>query len=338
MRNSILLACAALVACSTAQGGSTRLNVRAAVQQQAREGFSGAVLVAQGGDVLLDEGFGTTRDERIRPSSRFWIASMGKQFTSAALMRCVDEGHIRIDLPLSEIWPDAPADKRAITIRQVLAHASGLPQSDDAEFSTDGEAARRTVLALPLTAAPGERFIYSNANYELAAAIVERACGSSYSDFIRTEILERIRLHDTGQIPDVEHPHVVPFVGDRPARLDQLRWGAQGYFSTTHDLYRWHEALIRGQILSTSSLDTLFAPVIAIQEGQGALGWFIGRTERGAVRIFTRGNEDAGPNSLLYYYPATDTTIIILTHAGDKDDETSWSRAVHAEIESALGL
>jgi CubicO group peptidase (beta-lactamase class C family) len=263
---------------------------------------------------------------------------MGKQFTSAALMRCVDEGRIRIDSPLSEIWPDAPADKRAITIRQVLAHASGLPQSGDAEFSTDAEAARRTVLALPLMAAPGVEFAYSNANYELAAAIVERACGSSYSDFIRTEILEKVPLDDTGQIPDVEDPNVVPFVGDRPSRLDQLRWGGQGYFSTTRDLYRWHEALVRGEILSTSSLDALFAPVIAIQEGQSALGWFIGRSEKGAVRIFTRGNEDSGPNSLLYYYPATDTTIVVLTHAGDRDDGTSWSRAVHAEIESALGL
>ncbi|MFO1016202.1 MAG: serine hydrolase domain-containing protein [Hyphomonadaceae bacterium] len=338
MRNLILLACAVLMACSTAHGDLSGLSVRTAVQRQAREGFSGAVLVAQRGEVLLDEGFGVIRNERMRPSSRFWIASVGKQFTSAALMRCADEGHVRIDMPLSEIWPDSPADKRAITIRQVLAHASGLPQSDDAEFSTDGEAARRTVLALPLAAAPGERFIYSNANYELAAAIVERSCGSSYADYIRTEIIERIQLPDTGQIPDVENPHTVPFLGDRPARLNQLRWGGQGYFSTTHDLYRWHEALIHGQILSPSSRDTLFEPVIDIQEGQSALGWFIGRTDSGAVRIFTRGNEDAGPNALLYYYPATDTTIIVLTHAGDKNDDTSWSRAVHAEIESILGL
>jgi hypothetical protein len=74
-------------------------------------------------------------------------------------------------------------------------------------------------------------------------------------------------------------------------------------------------------------------------EGFTALGWFIGRTDRGATRIFTRGNEDWGPNSLLYAYPDSDVVIVVLTHAGNTgDNTTSWSRTIHAKVETALGL
>ena len=69
-----------------------------------------------------------------------------------------------------------------------------------------------------------------------------------------------------------------------------------------------------------------------------SLGWFSGHSKRGSVRVFSRGSEDAGPNALLYFYPATDTAIIVLTHAGNKHDVTSWSRAMHGALEAALGL
>ena len=318
------------------QSGSAR--IQEAAQRIAREGFSGATLVVKDRRVLLDQSFGVVRGERMRRTSRFWIASMGKQFTSAAIMRCVDLGHVRVESTLSELWPEAPAEKSSITIRQILSHSSGLPQSDSAELAATGEQACKNIFALDLAAAPGAQFIYSNANNELAAAIVERASGSTYSHFIRNEIIMRAGLRNTGQYPDVREPHVVPIIGERPARLDLLRWGGQGYFSTTHDLFNWHRSLLDGRVLSALSVNALFAPVIPIQEGFSALGWFLGRTDHGALRIFTRGNEDSGPNGLFYYYPSTKTSIVVLTHAGYKDDDMSWSRAMHGALEAALEL
>ena len=320
-----------------AREDSARMSLRHAAQAESDAGFSGAVLVARHGQVLLDQAYGEVRGERMRRNSRFWISSMGKQFISAAIMRCAELGHLRFEASLADIWPDAPADKRAITVRQVLSHTSGLPQSYDFEVASNGEEARGGILALPLEAAPGAQFIYSNANYGLAAAIVEHACGTNYAEFVRTELFGRARLRNTGQFPSVRQPRVAPLSGERPPRLDQLQWW-QAYYSTTHDLYRWRQALWSDRIISASAREALLTPVVAIQEGQAALGWFIGHTERGALRTFVRGNDDTGQNSLIYYYPQTDTTIIVLTHAGDKDDDTSWSRAMLASLESALGL
>jgi hypothetical protein len=83
-------------------------------------------------------------------------------------------------------------------------------------------------------------------------------------------------------------------------------------------------------------VSTLFAPVAPIKEGSAALGWFVGATESGERRIFVRGNDDFGPNSLIHIYPDRDLVVIVLTHAGDKNEDISWSRAVVATIEGVL--
>ena len=333
----VLCLCAVLPLQAQASENANRAALRSAAQAEVRAGFSGAVLVARRGSILLDQAYGEIRGERMRRNSRFWISSMGKQFISAAIMRCVELGHLRFEASLGEIWLDAPADKRAITIRQVLSHTSGLPQSYDFELVSSSEEARKSVLRLSLEVAPGAKFIYSNANYALAAAIIERTSNTNFAAFVRRELFERAGLRDTGQFPIVREPRVAPLAGEPPPRLGELRWW-QAYYSTTHDLYRWRQALWGGKIVSASGRESLLLPVISIEEGEAALGWFIGHTGRGARRIFVRGNDDTGQNSLLYYYPQTDTTIVVLTHAGDKNDETSWSRAMLASLETTLGL
>jgi hypothetical protein len=89
-------------------------------------------------------------------------------------------------------------------------------------------------------------------------------------------------------------------------------------------------------VLSPESVKQLFNPVAPIQEGSAALGWFIGKTERGVRRIFSRGNEGFGANGLIYLYPDTNTAIIVLTHAGNDKDNVSYSRAVQTKIEQIL--
>ena len=78
--------------------------------------------------------------------------------------------------------------------------------------------------------------------------------------------------------------------------------------------------------------------VVTIGEGQAALGCFVTTTGRGTRRIWTRGNDDFGPNSLIYVYPDRDLVIVILTHAGQKTEDISWSRALVGDLEAALGL
>ena len=133
---------AAMLELPAAQGGkdlSARMD--GAVSAEVPKGFSGAVLVARGGGILLEKGYGNIGAVPVRSDSKFWIASAGKQFTAAAMTRCRDKKLLTLDDPLSRFFPSAPADKRNITVRQLLAHTSGFDQTYASEGATSRDQA-----------------------------------------------------------------------------------------------------------------------------------------------------------------------------------------------------
>jgi len=311
--------------------------LEAAIQDEVRQGFSGSVLVAREGRVLLQKVYGGLQGNALSPDGRFLIASAAKQFTSTALLKLQERGRLDLDDPIDKYFPDAPADKQVITIRQLLSHTSGFPQAYDSESTRTWRQAAQVILSEPLTARPGERFQYSNENYQLGVALVEAVSGRRYAEFVETELLRPAGLRDTGQLDgSASVRRLSPTQESLPPRLLNLQWGGFGYYSTAADFHRWYVAVRSGQLLSASSVSELFAPIVKIGEGHAALGWFIGTTAGGEQRIFTRGNDDVGSSSLLYAYPQSDTMIVVLSHAGSKDDETSWARAVHARLEALL--
>jgi CubicO group peptidase (beta-lactamase class C family) len=193
------------------------------------------------------------------------------------------------------------------------------------------------MLAEPLTGPADGKFRYSNSNYQLACAVVEVAGGRPYRDFVHAELWKPAGLTGSGFAGDAGAAKVAPATEPTPERLKHANWGEQGAYSTTSDLARWWDALHAGRTLPPAEAKLLFEPVTTISEGQSALGWFLGHSAKGSPTVFTRGNEDWGPNSLIYAYPAQEALIVILTHAGDHGEQ-SWSRALLGGLEAALGL
>lgn len=339
-RKDWLAAIALLFALAGDAQGTATLAPRldAAVRAEVPRGFSGAVLVARGNRILLDRAYGAERGVAMRTTTKFWIASGGKQFVSAAILKCRDLGWLTLEDPLSRFFPGAPADKRAITVRQLLAHLSGFGQGYEAEGAANRDVAVARMLAVPLIDQPGAKFHYANNNYELAAAIVEVASGIDYHSFARTRLFSRVPLHGTGFSGTALARGVAPARELTPPRLAVESWGDAGVFSTTHDLFTWYRALRAGRVLSPRSAAELFTPVTPIEEGQAALGWFVGKTAKGTDFVFTRGNDDFGANALLYAYPQSGIVIVVLTHAGMANDDLSWSRLVQHKLEAVLGL
>ena len=93
-----------------------------------------AVLVRKDGKTIVQRGYGV-RDLRtlapIDAHTNFRLASFTKQFTAMAIMLLVDDGKLRYDESLNEIFPDFPEYGRAITVRQLLTHTGGLPDYED---------------------------------------------------------------------------------------------------------------------------------------------------------------------------------------------------------------
>ncbi|MEZ4589472.1 MAG: serine hydrolase domain-containing protein, partial [Gemmatimonadales bacterium] len=96
-----------------------------------RWGYSGAALVARGDSVLAERGFGFADRERgVRndASTIFDLASLAKQYTAAGVLLLQDRGLLSVHDSLGRFFPSIPADKRGITVHQLLTHTSGLPR------------------------------------------------------------------------------------------------------------------------------------------------------------------------------------------------------------------
>lgn len=309
--------------------------VEQAVAGEVRSGFEGAVLVARGDRIVVDAEY-PGRANTSTGGSRFILSSTAKQFVAAALLTCQERKLLSLDDSIDRFFPGAPASLAAVTVRQLLTHTSGLPPSYAAEDATTRDEAVRAILSLAPTVPPGTQFQYSADNYQLAAAIVEVVTRTAYAAFLERELLMPAGLRDTGRITAANAALLAPLAGELPPRLLRDTWGMQGYYSTADDLFAWYRALHAGVILKPASVEQLFTPSVKIKEGHTALGWFVGRTDGGATRLFTRGNDDFGANSLIYVYPETDTVVVVLSHAGNNDREVSWSRSMLASIEVAL--
>src|SRR5438105_2294280 len=170
-----------------------------------------AVLVRQNSRVIYQRGFGV-RDLRTRapitPQTDFRLASCTKQFTAMAVMLLVRDGKLRYDTRLTDVFPDFPAYGKAITIRHLLNHSSGLPDYEElmeqspARWSETQQITDAEVLALLKSQtrgkfAPGASWSYSNSDYVVLGLIVDHVSGQSFPDFLQARIFMRLKMNHT---------------------------------------------------------------------------------------------------------------------------------------------
>lgn len=315
------------------------------------------VLVARGDSVRFERAYGAAARAGI-PADRlaFWIASVSKQFTATAVLRLAELGRLRVTDSLPRFFPDVPAEKRTITLHQLLTHTSGLPGAYRADGVTSRETAVAAILALPLATAPGMRHAYSNDGYVLLAA-AEIAAGVQYDAFVRDSLFSRAGLVDAG-LWGAEKPGVLlapPHEVRRGRSMRATIWrdgrsvanwgyrGATGIHASARDLHRWIAALRAGRIVSDASRSALFGRHVAVRDDStgtsyAGYGWGI-RVERDRdVSYGHTGGEDwLGHTSVLRFTPGGDI-VVVLANSGEKDG-VSWatraSRAVRAALDGA---
>ena len=160
--------------------------------------------VAIGDEVLTAKGFGLTNVELSVPVTAdtvYRIGSITKQFTAAAVLILVEDGKIALDAPLTKYLPDYPAHGRAVTVKHLLQHTSGV-----ADFTRLPEYRRDRPLDipkdevldrfqnLPLKFPPGEKHRYCNSGYFLLGLIVEQASGKSFREFVEDRLFKSLEM------------------------------------------------------------------------------------------------------------------------------------------------
>ena len=172
------------------------------------EGFSGSILIAKGGRVLLSKGYGMANYELSvpnTPQTRFHLASVSKTFTAAAIMILQERGQLSVKDPLSKFIPDYPNGER-ITLHHLLTNTSGIANVNNfPEYNTQSKFPHTPADLVemfkqkPLDFEPGTRpYTESNSNYNLLAYIIEKLSGKSYGEFLKENIFNPVGLRSTG--------------------------------------------------------------------------------------------------------------------------------------------
>jgi D-alanyl-D-alanine carboxypeptidase len=249
----------------------------------------------------------------------FSIGSIGKSFTSIALLQEHDAGNLDIGEPVTRYlpWFEVQSAHDPITIHRLLSHSSGLVNTCDFAPSDWPHvlALRETEVGAP----PGRRFFYSNDGYKTLGLVLRAITGQPYGDVIRSRILEPLGMRSTDAVISQETRKRLAvghqsFYDDRPGRrsdpLVPVNWfetdTADGCLaSTAGDLAIYLRMLLnrghgpRGPILSERSFDRMCSRVIEVVPGKWWYGYGLGTFEQDGHTIIGHGGGMPGFTSAM---------------------------------------
>lgn len=302
-------------------------NLKAYLEKAKAYGFSGQVLIAQNGKILLNQAYGFANQESKIPNTLntvFNVASFTKQFTATAILRLEADGKLKTTDEIGKYLDNVSADKSAITIHQLLTHTSGLSRGQDGKKnSINRDEVVKKILELPLAAKVGEKFIYSNSGYHLLAAIIEKVSGKTYPQFIVENLFKPAGMTQSGFYQDTNwKPNLVAQSHNEWTKLPSFtewnkvwNYGPGAIVSTSNDLFKWLTALQSNKILPKDSTEKLFQQyTISFDEDTFyGYGWYLEKQKNGKTLIF-HGGDNPGYHSEVRWYRDDNRIIIILTN------------------------
>jgi CubicO group peptidase (beta-lactamase class C family) len=316
-----------------------------------------AVEVRQDGHIVFQRGYGVCDLQtlhEIGPRTNFRLASVSKQFTAMAIMLLVHDGKLNYDRRLTDIFADFPNYGRAITIRALLTHTSGLPDYEalmGPQWSATHQITDEAVFDLLKQQsvgkfAPGTSWDYSNSGYVVLGLIVARVSGQSFPRFLYERIFKPLQMTSTlayvkGQkeVENRAYGYSRNLRGELVAS-DQSSTSATlgdgGVYSNLLDLAKWDEALRKDTLLTAGEMAVAFTPVTLadgskpswpLQAGEDNLdpgkpvaygfGWFLD-PYKGHVRVWHSGST-SGFRTVIDRFLTEHLSIIILSNRTDLD-------------------
>ncbi len=313
-----------------------------------QKGFNGNVLIARSGKILYKNAFGYSDLKKKTPlniESVFQIASVTKQFTAGAIMMLHDQGKLEFNDSVQKFFPDFPY--KNITIRQLLAHRSGLPDymsfagnfwKNKREYLSNTDVMEMLIEHKPRPEfKPDQRYKYSNTGYAVLASIVEKISGVSFDEFMEHNVFAPLQMNSTFVFnPNNKKTTAYQTKGHnknrRPAQDDFLSGvvGDKGIFTTVEDMFKWDQALYTDSLIKQSTLEEAFTPLSYDYKHDSSYGygWRIEMLDDGTKIIYHAGWW-RGYNSLYIRRLEDKTSIIVLSN------KVNWS---FRNIERLLGI
>ena len=281
----------------------------------------------------------------------FSVASVTKTFTAVGVMKLMEAGKLKLDDSIGTYLGGLPDRWRAVTIRQLLGHTSGLPDVVKSPIpdpiAETPEEATSILRDRPMDFAPGTRYRYNQTNYLLLGLLIEKLSGQPYAQFMQTELFAPAELSDPkfgdthaliANRGPMYTPRHVPATGDSAADLELAQWKtppmlypANALNISAKDLARWLVVLMGERVINRASLEALWTPV-RFNDGRvyeippssdypwrnQGLGWLLVPDQRHPA-----AGGSGGGSAAFLWYPKDSLAVVVLTNTQGANPD--WS-------------
>lgn len=300
--------------------------------------FNGSILVAHEGKVVYKKGFGMANfelDVPNTPTTKHRLASVTKQFTAMAILQLVDEGKLKLDVPISKYLPDYPKKNGdRITLHHLLTHTSGtLNYTNSSSYREKMIKPWKPTELVNLFADsalifnPGSRIYYSNSGYVLLGVIIEKITGKTYSEVLQSNIFEPLGMVNSGyeKTGDILKNRSAGYYKQGTSLRNanfinmSVAYSAGGLYSTVEDLFLWDQALYTEKLISKELTEVYFDKHFPMYGGDYyAYGWEIGNIQVGdsdkKLETISHSGVINGYTSLITRIPSSNSSIIVINN------------------------
>jgi CubicO group peptidase (beta-lactamase class C family) len=331
--------------------------------EMARQHIPGlAIGIYKRGHVLLAKGYGLANIELsapVRPETVFQSGSVGKQFTSAAIMMLVEEHKLSLDDSIARYFPGSPPAWKPVLLKHLLSHTSGLAEYESDERTgprgdfylrldfTDDELLRK-VEALPIEWRPGEKWGYRNTNYLLLGFVIQAVSGKPYAEYLQERIFKPLSMTATRLISERD---IIPNRSSGyeldTGKIKNQEWVSPTFNRTADgalyfnvlDLAKWDEALYTTRLLAQTSQDLMWT-VYRLDDGRPnwagyGFAWFI--DQQNGHRVLSHGGAWQGFTCQISRYPEDSLSVVVLTNLdSDHSDPEVIAQVVAGLVDPPL--
>jgi len=300
-----------------------------------RTRFNGVVLVAYKNQIIFENAYGyknPIQKEKLKKDVSFELASISKQFTAAAILKLEELGKVDLEQPLSSYFPEFKF--KNIKVIDFLKHTTGLwdyMYLTEAYWEEPCAPDHNDIISLinthqpRLNFNPGRWFSYSNTNYALLVALIEKLSNQPFEEFLEKHFFNPYCIDeayvgvDSRKLKNVANGYQRYGRGyiALPPSFHNGALGDKGIHTNAENLWLWFRALKNNESLSKSSVEKMFN-LDNYQRYKYGMGFRTRLNHNKELEIYHDGLWDGFRNGL-HYYPEKDLTIILLSHTQNKN-------------------
>lgn len=275
-------------------------------------------------------------------------ASIAKPMTAVAIMQLVEQGKLKLDDKVAEHLPEFQGGAKAtITVRHVLQHAAGFrgygngkERNNEVNYPTFS-AAMQVFINDELLFPPGEGYSYTTYGYTVLGALIEKASGLSYGEYLRTKVWEPAGMVNTSveRFAQPTPGRANIYHQKKPGKLKVVEFADHsdripggGVQSTVEDLLHFGSAVLNGSLISEESLKQMTADSGLKTEDNGyGMGWYLFAKDSS---VFGHNGEQLGCSAFLILVPSRKTVVAVMSNTSGAKKEVG--RVMNGVLKEAL--